>query len=236
MKFTLVIKWIIAGITLFLVTIGCNENPNHEQKILDELQSVKSELQSLKEQLKEVQDSNSTEQKDTLTIITKPKDTNFTTETEKPVLTTKETTPSKPQPTKPEEKIKRPGEEEELFYYKGSKKISLRITPWVDGRRQLIFYDKNGEITYTQDDTHLSYQEISEVKEIHENGAISKILINNNPGASRYWSDCVITFNPNNEPETRTITTYPMETISQNMDNVYLYDKTTKSWVLKKYP
>ncbi|MBL0316844.1 MAG: hypothetical protein IPP69_14200 [Flavobacteriales bacterium] len=139
-----------------------------------------------------------------------------------------------PEPVKEELPLPVSSEKDELFHYQNSKLISLRITPWKSDRRQLIFYDKKGNITYTQDDVRLSYQEVSEVKEFHSNGAVAKIQIHNNPGASRHWSEILITFDQNNEPEWKTIMTYPLESISQTMNNTYRFDRIQKNWVLEQ--
>ena len=120
---------------------------------------------------------------------------------------------------------------EERFYYTSSKKLSLLITPWKDDKRELIFYDPFGNVQYTQKDVRHSYSNISEVKSFHSNGAVEKILVHNNPGASMYWSESEITFGINNDPEWMAVMTYPVQHLEQNLNNHYYWDKKTGTWI-----
>lgn len=207
-----------------------------DTKHQDNSKEVANDLHELKSQMPEELDTASSILPDSISKHETKFAANEVTEVKKKPEITSDKKIGVPEPVKEELPLPVSAEEDELFYYQNSKHISLRITPWKNDRRQLLFYDKKGDITYTQEDVRLSYQEVTEVKEFHPNGAVAKIQVHNNPGASRHWSEILITFDQNNEPEWKTIMTYPLESISQTMNNTYRFDRIQKNWVLAEKP
>lgn len=94
-------------------------------------------------------------------------------------------------------------------YYQYSKQIALCITPWIDGKRSLLFYSPQGVLTYQINDVLQSYSSITELTEWHSTGAVAKVLTRLNPGASMYWYTTAITFNNAHTPEWKTDTQHP---------------------------
>ncbi|MBX7052240.1 MAG: DUF3987 domain-containing protein [Flavobacteriales bacterium] len=220
----------VLSICMIVIHASCNEASNSEEKWRSELEEVKTELESLKAELQQAKDTSDKEAIMTSLEEKTPVEPKMPAETEREKVVTP---PSKPDPipVKKEEISVVKKDSGEIYYFKNSEKPSLRISPWKEGKRELTFYNKSGEVTYVQDDVNIIYHEISEVKGIHENGAISQILIHQNPGASRNWSEALITFSEDNEPELKTITIYPVETITQYANNTYRYDRIGKKWV-----
>ena len=87
-----------------------------------------------------------------------------------------------------------------VYYYKNSRSISLLITPWKEGRRQLLFYDPFGSLTYSITDKSTSYTSETKITAFHDNGAVASLTITLYPDASMYWYSTNITFGINNEP------------------------------------
>lgn len=115
------------------------------------------------------------------------------------------------------------------YYYKNAKKLSVVITPWAEGRRKVIFYNPAGYITYTEEDVRLSYHSTTTLHSFHDNGAVSKINIHFNPGASLYMYDTDITFDIDNEPLWRSQRQWPQEKLEINLPDYW--DKNKKVWV-----
>lgn len=118
------------------------------------------------------------------------------------------------------------------YYYTGlPKRISVKVTPWNAGRRQLLFYNPFGEITYTCKDVRMSYSTITRLKKFHSNGAAAKIEIGDNPGAIMYWHETTITFDINNNPQWKTISRKPVESLEDAMNNNYYWNEKTRQWI-----
>lgn len=115
------------------------------------------------------------------------------------------------------------------FYYYVNKKVSAKVTPWAEGERWVLLYDLYGKETYRHQDVRKSYTVFANLH-FHTNGAVSKMVITNNPGASMYWSETTITFSTINEPEQKTKERKPYPespTIEQPWE---YWDKKTGQW------
>ncbi|MFM9984362.1 MAG: hypothetical protein ACKVOK_03970 [Flavobacteriales bacterium] len=219
------------SLILSIVSItGCDEKPSQDESMRKELAYLRHTVDSLKSIAPNATDTSAQFQVDTAlkaeAITTVPQEVKE--KTENPI-------PFVPEKKKEEKKLPEKNEVvvagEERFYYTSSKKLSLLITPWKEDKRELIFYDPFGNIQYTQEDVRHSYSNISEVKSFHPNGAVAKISVHNNPGASMYWSESEITFGINNDPEWMVVMTYPVHNLEQNLNNHYYWDKKTGNWV-----
>ena len=226
----------INAFAVILVFIRCNSTPPRDDAWKQELANLRHEVDSLKNLQSSIDTGNtSNAAEDVKPAQSASPESTAAMEKEKTVTPIPETkkpstlTPEKnPVPTDP---VVKTSAEEKFFYSSG--KLSLVIKPWIEDERKLIFYAPSGEVMYTQEDVRHSYSNISEVNSFHPNGAVAKITVHNNPGASMYWSESVITFNESNEPEWMNVTQYPMRSLEQSMGNTYYWDKTKGSWVKK---
>jgi hypothetical protein len=88
-----------------------------------------------------------------------------------------------------------------VYYYKNSSNPSVVITDWnSENIRFVRLYDPFGNRTFTMEDIRSSYSNLTELRQFHENGAVSLLTITLNPDGSRYWYTSDITFGINNEP------------------------------------
>lgn len=128
-----------------------------------------------------------------------------------------------------EPKITKLPDSDTTFHYYVNKKISVKITPWLNGERWVLLYNLLGEETYRHEDIRKSYTVFAHLK-FHPNGAVSKMEINDNPGASMYWHETTITFSTTNDPEQKTSERKPYEA-GPNVNKPWEYwDKKTKQW------
>lgn len=119
-----------------------------------------------------------------------------------------------------------------FYYYKSSpQKVSVEITPWHDGKRELIFFDPFGNKIYSISDIRRSYSQTTDLVRFHENGACSLAKTTINPGASMYWYETEIIFDENNIPKWKTEFQFPQESSAQNLNNKWWWDEKTNSWV-----
>jgi hypothetical protein len=118
------------------------------------------------------------------------------------------------------------------YFYTNTKKISAKIPPRnVRGDKMKIrFYDLKGNVTFEQEDIYSSYSISTEIKEFHPNGAVKRIVIHFNPGASLHWYETIITFDTDNTPSWKEDITYPM-TMDNMTNNKSYWDKDKKQWV-----
>ncbi|MBX2903781.1 MAG: hypothetical protein KF872_09515 [Chitinophagales bacterium] len=138
-----------------------------------------------------------------------------------PLKTQKKTTPAltPQQYTEPKDT--------QYFYYKNSKTISVKITPWENSRRFTILYDPFGKETYKMEAVNSSYQ-ISVYLKFQDNGAVANANIHTNPGASMYWYEDDISFDLNNEPLWKTSKQLPETQLKINVPEYW--DKKLKTW------
>jgi hypothetical protein len=115
----------------------------------------------------------------------------------------------------------------QYFFYKNSKAVSVKITPWKDSKQQTILFDPFGNETYKMEAVRSSYQ-VSVSLRFQPNGAVDKAHIHTNPGASMYWYETDITFSLNNEPEWKNTEQQPMNQLK--LPQPEYWDKKLKAW------
>lgn len=111
--------------------------------------------------------------KDTVVVLVKD------TIVEKRYFIIQKPTPTLPTPKKPTKKVTPPPapvkatepKDTQYFYYKDSKTISSKITPWENSRQHTILYDPFGNETYKIEAVRSSYQ-ISVNLHFQTNGAV----------------------------------------------------------------
>lgn len=113
------------------------------------------------------------------------------------------------------------------YYVNGA--ISLRITPWENGRRTWHLYDVKGSETISLEEVHLSYS-VRYDADFYENGAVRTIKIHENPGASMYWYEGLIRFTSTNEPIDKEVKQMPERHLTLEPKPWVYWDKNTRSW------
>lgn len=200
---------------------SCNSSSQQEQRVLAEkVDSLYAEVSKLKALLEEKKETS-----DTLPATPQQKDTSVTLTAKE---TLKETAPlekKKPQPPKPTAP-----QNDTTYHYYDSGKLSVKITPWSEGKRKLFFYDLKGAQTFELEDVRMSYSITTQLK-FHPNGAASVAEIHTNPGASRYWYETEITFDTANEPLLRYDRQMPQERIDLEENLPSFWNKQKQQWV-----
>ncbi len=212
-------KYAVALLGIIILIACGEEQTTNDAKVQVQLDSINQQLLALREQLKSNDNINDTNAlKDSSEIPDVPL----------PPPPPSPLTDDRKKNTAPSPVV---GESETaVYYYTGSKKKSVEISPWVDGKRTITLYDPFGKVSYIFSDRNLSYSITTRLVTFHSNGAVQKAVVHNNPGASISWSESQITFSINNEPEWKEVTTYPVElTIDGNPK--YYWDKKQQNWV-----
>jgi hypothetical protein len=199
------------------MVISCTQTPENQttELLLQKLDSMDRKIDSLQAKLQPINDTA------TITPKTKVVKDSVPTTKKKLVLPKKRDSIKAivlpPKPTK------------EIYYFTKSQKPSLIIEPWTEGKRKLLFYNHNGELTYTQEDVHMSYSISSTVKGFHSNGAVNAIEIHINPGASMYMYQSDITFDEDNIPLWKKDSQWPSR-LEDYMKPPYYWDRKEKIW------
>jgi hypothetical protein len=116
-----------------------------------------------------------------------------------------------------------------IHYFKDTKKVAVRITPWKGDQREVICYDLKGNVTYSFEDVRRDYTVFTEVVSFHENGAANRIHVSSNPGASLYYYETNFTFDEENYPLKKEEIEYP-QTLDKMLDNVRTWNREKKVW------
>jgi hypothetical protein len=116
-----------------------------------------------------------------------------------------------------------------IFHYYVNNKVSVKITPWVDGKREIKLYDLYGNNTYNCEEVNMSYTVFCDLF-FANNGSVEKMSCRTNPGASRFWHESEISFNGTNTPLWMKTYTKPIETIEDAQGETYYWDKKSNNW------
>ena len=130
-------------------------------------------------------------------------------------------------------KVKAPIKETDTVYvyFKGTKKVSTKVSNWKDSRRELLIYDfTTQQVNLTLKDVRMSYTIFSDIKYRSDN-SVEKILISENPGASMYMYSSTITCNNQNVPEWKTNNTFPPKDLIEASGDSYYWDIKNKQWI-----
>jgi hypothetical protein len=117
-----------------------------------------------------------------------------------------------------------------IHYFKDSKKVAVRITPWKNNQREVICYDLKGNVTYSFEDVRRDYTVFTEVVSFHENGAANRIHVSSNPGASLYYYETNYAFDEENYPLKKEEIEYP-QTLDKMLDNVRTWNREKRVWL-----
>ena len=192
-----------------------------------ELDSLKREKVRLQQEIKELKattnDSDSAVKQPFMTdgSVEEPKT--------KPII---EESPVLEQPIKEtiEQSVQKNNDKGAVHYFKGTKKVAVRITPWKGNQREVICYDLKGNITYSFEDVRRDYTVFTEVVSFHENGAANRIHVSSNPGASLYYYETNYSFDEENYPLKKEEIEYP-QTLDKMLDNVRTWNREKRVWL-----
>lgn len=116
------------------------------------------------------------------------------------------------------------------YYYYNTGKVSVKITPWQQGKRNLLIFNRQSQLTYQIENVRSSYSVNTELK-FKGNGSISEVKTHTNPGASMYWYESTITFSDSNEPEWKNDERFPQNSVTMPGSNASYWDKAKQTWV-----
>lgn len=228
-----------AGIFLTLLLSGCTSNRKSNERLEQKIDSLQSSVQALQQQLAKSPSADSA-----LNVNLRSNDSLHHVAAVQAPLTQNNPSGSKTDSIHPKtterqapRKEKKPPkadtvENKTVFHYYQSepKRVAVEITPWNDGKREILFFNSTGDTTYSIEDIMRSYSSVTQLR-FHKSGACSSAETSMNPGASMYWYETKITFDENNTPLWKTETQMPMESIEQNMNNKWWWNSASKSWV-----
>lgn len=204
---------------------GCASGGSSNET-LEELKAIRQEVSSLSDSISTLKDSlealKSTPASDTaVAIVPVPKKAPPAIEPNKP----------KTEPTKPITKPNaQPSGKDTIYHKYVNGKVSVKITPWVNQERKVLFYDLYGNQTFALEEVRHSYSIGVDLK-FAPNGSVSTALVHTNPGASMYWHETTITLDTTNEPISKIDRRYPQNSLEDMMNEKWVYwDKKSKSW------
>jgi hypothetical protein len=119
-------------------------------------------------------------------------------------------------------------ETDTLFYYLNDGRISVSLSPWENGRRNIDIYDMHGNVSMTLEEARLSFQVYHELV-FRENGSLEKVISSMNPGASRYYYRSEISFTGINEPSWKVEEALPAEGLDYRKK--FFWSKKKQDWV-----
>lgn len=115
-----------------------------------------------------------------------------------------------------------------MIYHFAGGGISVKVYPWVDGKQLIAIYSlQGGGITleninlscHVSNTLFLFLWIVGEGKEHF------------NPGASLYWYETEIRFEPDDEPVWEIAYRYPPKSIEDAMGEKYLWNRSQKRWM-----
>ena len=126
--------------------------------------------------------------------------------------------------------VEKPKSATNVHYFTGTRKPSVRISDWINNRRTVICYNRNGEVTYTFNDVHLSYTEFTEIISFHDSGAANKIRCSSNPGSGIQFGETIYLFDNENYPVSRENRNYPIK-LELPEDRMEHWNRETRLWL-----
>jgi hypothetical protein len=210
----------------FLTSCASNDDA---KETLEELKAIRQDVAALSDSIANLRDSLKSLQPkpipDTIKTVALHTDTIL-----KPV--DPKTKPDKP-PRPPKTPTTLPVNRENIYttyhnYANGS--VSVKITPWVNSERKVLFYDMLGNETFSLEEVRHSYSVSVDLK-FAPNGSVHTAEVHTNPGASMYWHETTIKLDTLNEPISKIDQRFPQHSLEHIMKEKWVYwDKDTKTW------
>lgn len=202
----------------FLVIVGCTRQ-NDTERLSRSIDSLSTEIAKLQKELssrhslseKKVLSPNGTITKSIAKVKYKP-----------PKIIKKDILQVKPK--------EKPQNADTLIYHYAGESVSVKVYPWVDGKQLIEIYGIQGEVVYRLENINQSYH-VSNTLHFRSDGSLERVNEHFNPGASMYWYDTVIHFEPDNEPAWKITYRYPQMSIEDAMGEKYLWNRSHKRWV-----
>lgn len=204
-----------------MVLTACNDQQNSDERLIQKIDSLQKSVQALNDELNK---------KELPETISKPKLPEIDTLIKK--KPNNQIAPLKVSSIPPKLTVTDPPNTIQQYFYKGTpRRLSVKITGWIDGKRTLTFYNPQGEETYVIHDVRMSYSSVSNPEKFHDNGACALVQTHLNPGASMYWNESEISFDENNYPLWKIDIQKPERSLEQNMNNKSWWDAHEKKWI-----
>lgn len=207
---------------------GCAGN-EAETETLEELKAIRQDVAVLSDSIAHLRDSLKTLQPksitDTIKTVALYTDTIAT-------LSQPKTKPDKP-PSPPQTPTAPPvnkGNIDTTYHKYTNGKVSVKITPWVNSERKVLFYDMLGNETFSLEEIRHSYSVSVDLK-FAPNGSVHTAKVHTNPGASMYWYETTIKLDTLNEPLSKIDQRFPQQSLEHIMTEKWVYwDRDAKTW------
>jgi hypothetical protein len=210
--------WI--AIAAVLIGTAC-EGRGDSDETTRQLQELTEQVKELKELL---QTTHEPATEDTATAMPKPP--------VEPKAPSKQQTVRVERPPKPERppEPKQPQVEDTIRHLYSNGSLSVKISPWSEGRQSIWLYDLYGRNTFETENIRHSYSVSNDLK-FHPNGAVSTIIEHMNPGASLYMYKSTMTFSTTNEPLVRKDEKWPSSLDEIMKERPWFWNKQTRQWI-----
>jgi len=208
---------------------GCTGD-DAAKETLEELKAIRQDVSALSDSIAILRDSLKPLQPiaiaDTPKAVVVSKDT-----TPKPSQPKKQPDKPKPTPPKPPTKpVANKADTDTLYHKYVNGSVSVKITPWVNSERKVLFYDMRGNETFSLEEVRQSYSVSVDLK-FAPNGSVHTAKVHTNPGASMYWHETTIKLDTLNEPLSKIDQRFPQQSLDHIMTEKWVYwDKKTKTW------
>lgn len=212
---------------LILISFACNHSQVNDSKDMNnEITQLRQELNAVRKEIDSIKSLQPTAVSPLVdTIQTAPRESK---ENTKQIIAKKQETEIKPSINK---NLK--PNTDTVFYRFTDGRVSVKVCPFIQNERTILIFNPFGEIVYTLTDTRKSYSVTNQLK-FRANGSIQEVRQRTNPDAGRFWSECMITFSEENNPQRKHCNQMPAETLLDAMGKVYYWDKAKKSWIAQK--
>lgn len=115
-----------------------------------------------------------------------------------------------------------------VYHHYVNGRLSVKITPWENDRRNIFLYNLQGEQTYDLEEIRMSFS-VSHNITFAQNGGVVKILTHMNPGASLNWYQTTTTFDGTSQPLWQVDETFPMESVAPPVKKYW--HRVEKRWM-----
>jgi len=121
------------------------------------------------------------------------------------------------------------GMNDTVYHYFSNRKLSVKEHPFNNGRRKIEVFDyMTGKVNIELEDVRMSFS-VSHRLRFRNDGSLERVSVHENPGASRYWYECEMTFSNTNEPQWQTCQQMPMDRVE--FPSKYYWDKSRRQWI-----
>jgi len=116
-----------------------------------------------------------------------------------------------------------------IYYRYSDGRVSVKVCPFLAGERDILIFSPGAKLVHTLTDVRKSYSVGHDLK-FRSNGSLELVKQRTNPGASRYWYECTITFGEQNNPLWKHCIQQPAESVLEALGKKYYWDKVGQEW------